>query len=52
MKFVEPRPFADPDTAARKPVEIANAVEAVQDCRIGFLRRSFWRALRRWNLKG
>jgi hypothetical protein len=34
MKFVERRPFADPDTAARKLVEIANAVEAVQDGRI------------------
>jgi hypothetical protein len=26
--------FADPDTAARKPVEIANAVETVQDGRV------------------
>jgi len=26
--------FTDPDAAARKPVEIANAVEAVQDGRI------------------
>ena len=34
MKFVEPRPFADPDIAARKLVEIANGVEAVQDGRI------------------
>ena len=34
MKFVDVRPFADPDTAARKLVEIANAVEAVQDGRI------------------
>jgi hypothetical protein len=33
MKF-EPRPFADPDTAARKLVEIANGVEAVLDGRI------------------
>jgi hypothetical protein len=32
MKFVEPSHFADPDTAARK-LEIANAVEAVQDGR-------------------
>jgi|HubBroStandDraft_2_1064218.scaffolds.fasta_scaffold195751_3 hypothetical protein len=34
MKFVEPSHFADPDTAARKLVEIANAVEAVQDGRV------------------
>ena len=34
MKFVTPRPFTDPDTAARKLVEIASAVEAVQDGRI------------------
>ena len=34
MKFVDPHPFADPDAAARKLVEIANGVEAVQDGRI------------------
>ena len=34
MKFVEPSHFADPDTAARKLVEIANAVETVQDGRV------------------
>jgi len=34
MKFVEPRPFADPDAAARKLAELANAVEPVQDGRI------------------
>jgi hypothetical protein len=34
MKFVEPSHFTDPDAAARKLVEIANAVEAVQDRRI------------------
>ena len=34
MKFVEPSGLADPDVAARKLVEIANAVEAVQDGRI------------------
>ena len=33
-KFVAARPFADPDAAARKIVEIANGVEAVQDGRI------------------
>jgi hypothetical protein len=34
MKFGERRPFAEPDLAARKLVEIANGVEAVQDGRI------------------
>jgi hypothetical protein len=34
VKFIEPCPFADPDVAARKLVEIANGVEAVQDGRI------------------
>jgi len=33
MKFVDRHPFADPDAAARKLVEIANGVEAVQDGR-------------------
>jgi len=33
-KFVSPSPFADPEVAARKIVEIANAVEPVQDGRI------------------
>ena len=33
-KFVAERPFPDPDVAARKIVEIANGVEAVQDGRI------------------
>ena len=33
-KFVANRPFTDPDAAARKIVEIANGVEAVQDGRI------------------
>jgi hypothetical protein len=32
-KIVADRPFADPDTAARKIVEIANGVEAMQDGR-------------------
>jgi hypothetical protein len=31
---VEPRPLTDPDTAARKLMEIANAFEPVQDGRI------------------
>jgi hypothetical protein len=34
MRFVERHPFADPDAAARKLVEIANGVEAVQGGRI------------------
>ncbi len=34
MKFVSNRPLADPDAAARKLVELANAVESVQDGRI------------------
>ena len=31
MKFATERPYADPEKTARKLVEIANAVEAVQD---------------------
>jgi hypothetical protein len=34
MKFAEGRPFVDPEAAARKLIEIANSVEAVQDGRI------------------
>jgi hypothetical protein len=34
MKFVESSRFIDPDAAARKLVEIANGIEAVQDGRI------------------
>ena len=34
MKFAASRPFANADIAARKLVEIANDVEAVQDGRI------------------
>lgn len=34
MKYTEPRPYADPNVAARKLIEIANSVEAVQDGRI------------------
>ena len=34
MKFVNARPFADPEVAARKIVELANAFELVQDGRI------------------
>jgi len=34
MKYIEPRPYADFDAAARKIIELANAVEPVQDGRI------------------
>jgi hypothetical protein len=34
MKFVADRPFTDSDIVARKLVEVANGVEAVQDGRI------------------
>ena len=34
MKFAADRPYSDPEKAARKILEIANSVEAVQDGRI------------------
>ena len=34
MKYAETGPYADPEKAARKLLEIANTVEAVQDGRI------------------
>jgi hypothetical protein len=34
MKYTAERPFADPEKAARKLLEIANETEAVQDGRI------------------
>lgn len=34
VKFTAERPYADPDKAARKLVEIANTIEAIQDGRI------------------
>jgi hypothetical protein len=34
MKFAAARPFADPEAAARKLMEIANSVEPVKDGRI------------------
>ena len=34
MKFINQRPYADPEVAAPKLLEIANATEAVQDGRI------------------
>ena len=34
MKYAGDRPYADPEKAARKVIEIANSVETVQDGRI------------------
>ena len=34
MKLTGDRPYSDPDTTARKLIEIAKSVEAVQDGRI------------------
>jgi hypothetical protein len=34
MKFTERRPYADPEKAARRLLEIANTIEPVQDGRI------------------
>ena len=34
MKFVESRPYANPEVAARKLVEIASTIEPVQNGRI------------------
>ena len=34
MEFTVERPYSDPEKAARKLIEIANSVEAVQDGRI------------------
>jgi hypothetical protein len=34
MKLTTDRPYADPEAAARKLIEIANSIEAVQDGRI------------------
>ena len=34
MKYVQPRPYADPEAAARKLLEIANAHEPYMDGRI------------------
>jgi hypothetical protein len=33
-EYVQPRPFADPEAAARKLTEIANGLEPLQDDRI------------------
>jgi hypothetical protein len=37
MMFVDRRPFTDPDDAARRIIEIANGVEAVQDGRTYYI---------------
>jgi hypothetical protein len=34
MKFSEPRPYADPEAAARKLIEIANGIDPAYDGRI------------------
>ena len=34
MKFIDDRPYSDPEKAARKLLEIANTVEVTQDGRI------------------
>jgi hypothetical protein len=34
VKFATERPYADPEKAARKLIDIANSVEAIQDGRI------------------
>ena len=34
FKFAEPRPYADPEAAMKKLLEIANSVEPIQDGRI------------------
>ena len=34
MKYTTDRPYADPEVAMRKLLEIANSIEAVQDGRI------------------
>jgi hypothetical protein len=34
VKFAEPRPYADPEVAMRKVLEIASTVEPIQDGRI------------------
>jgi hypothetical protein len=47
-KFVADRPFADPDAAARKIVEIANDTDAVQNGRI-YIERGMTAAARGWN---
>lgn len=49
MKFVERRPFADPEVTARKLLEIANAFEPIQEGRI-YIEKINWPFL--FDLKG
>ena len=42
MKFVAARPYSDPEAAARKLLEFANAFEPVQDGRV-YIGRSMGR---------
>jgi hypothetical protein len=44
VKFVEPRPFADPQVAASKLVEIANGIEAAQEAQFCWDWKSVWAA--------
>jgi len=39
MKFVESRPYADPDAAARELIEFASTIEPAQDGRV-FIERA------------
>jgi hypothetical protein len=49
QKFVEPRPYADPEVAARKLIELAHAFEPVHDGRI-YIEKINWPFL--FELKG
>lgn len=49
MKFVQTRPYADPESAARRLMELASAVEPVQDGRI-YIEKINWPFL--FDLKG
>ena len=44
MKYANTRPYADPEAAARKLLEIANATEAVQAGRIHGLQNLYLQA--------
>jgi hypothetical protein len=64
MQFAGDRPYADPEAAARKLIEICNTIEAVQDGRLhiekvngpflqaGGSPRRIWRRAREGNLQG
>jgi len=36
VRFAKPRPYADPEVAMKKLLEIANSVEPIQDGRITY----------------